>query len=168
VQKCLKHLIKQCRKPTARNILCIIPPTQCNSMFRTVQLSSKLFSSVATCSSSLQTEHVYGSVLIHQTEHFQILFSDLKCIVVISFIISTNLLVEWCYTMYMFRHVLAFLLCTPAVISSVLDECIVLCAYLIVSGILFIAFLFSEFIWSGDILMPDATIVVINPLYCKS
>jgi hypothetical protein len=67
-----------------------------------------------------------------------------------------------------FRHVLAFLLCTPAIISSVLDECIVLYAYLMVSGILFIAFLFSEFIYSGDILIHDALIVVINPLYCKS
>jgi hypothetical protein len=140
----LKHLLKQCHKPTARDIWCInlyifSPPHI--SMSRTIQLSSKLFSSIAACSSPFQTEHVHGSVLSDQTEHFQILFSDLKCIVVI-FIIPTYLLVEWYYTLCMFRHVLAFLLCTPAIISGVLGKCIVLYAYLMVSGIVFVHSIF--------------------------
>jgi len=46
------------------------------------------------------------------------------------------------YTLYMFRHVLAFLLYTPATFLSVLDECIVLYAYLMVSGIIFVHSIF--------------------------
>jgi hypothetical protein len=86
-------------------------------------------------------------VLSYQTEHFQILFSDLKCIVVISFIIPTDLLVEWYYTFHMFRHVLAFLLCTPAIISDLLDECVVLFACLVVSGIVFVHSIFIFWVY---------------------
>jgi hypothetical protein len=151
VQKCLHHLIKQCHKPTARNMWHIILILlgsfffiSHNSMSRTVQLNNILFISIATCSLSSQTEHPHGSVCSKQTEHFQILFSDLKCIVVIIFIIPTHQFVEWYYTLYMVRHMLAFPLCAPAIISSVLNQCIVLCAFLMVSSIFVLSILIFQ------------------------
>ena len=71
-----------------------------NSTSRTVKLSSTLFSSTATCSSSFESRHVHGSAFSHQTKHLWMLVSILNYNFAVSSPISRNLLVELRYALY--------------------------------------------------------------------
>jgi len=68
-------------------------------MSRTIILSSILLSSTATCSSSIQTKRVHGSVFNDQTKHFWTPAPILKHNVSIPSIIPRNPSVELQYTL---------------------------------------------------------------------
>lgn len=115
LQICVQHLIKQCRKPTTRNIshVNLILFNQSfflilqKGVFKTMKLGSRPLSSGARCDSSFQTEHAHGPAFSDQTMHVRILVPILKCFVLISSIIPRSLLPELHCILYVHTYIYA-------------------------------------------------------------